>query len=126
MGLLHSKRRLTAWWSRRISTTTAADDDDLTGQPLSPELCRNARATEIDDFRDKKVWTIRKVNEALRRTGKPPINVRWVEVNKGDDINCKIRSRLVAREFRLKGEEAIFAPTPPLESLRMLVCQATT
>ena len=100
--------------------------DDLTGQPLPPDLCHAARATELEYFREKKVWTIRKVEEALRRTGKPPITVRWVEVNKGDDLCPKIRSRLVAREIRLKGEEAIFAPTPPLESLRMVLSHATT
>ena len=100
--------------------------DDLTGQPLPPELCRAARATELDYFLEKEVWTIRKVSEALRRTGKPPITVRWVEVNKGDDLCPKIRSRLVAREIRLKGEEAIFAPTPPLESLRMVLSHAAT
>ena len=69
---------------------------------------------------------MKQVSEALRRTGKPPITVRWVEVNKGDDQCPKIRSRLVAREIRLKGEEAIFAPTPPLESLRMVLSHATT
>ena len=99
---------------------------DLTGQPLPPDLCRKARATELDYFREKEVWVIRQVAEAIRRTGKPPISVRWVEVNKGDDQCPKIRSRLVAREIRLKGEEAIFAPTPPLESLRMVLSHATT
>ena len=49
-----------------------------------------------------------------------------MEVNKGDGVNPKIRSRLVAREIRMKGEEAIFAPTPPLESLRMVLSHATT
>ncbi len=83
--------------------------DDITGQPLPPDLCKKARATE-----------------ALRRTCKPPITFRWVEVNKGDDVNPKIRSRLVAREIRMKGEELIFAPTPPLESLRMVLSHATT
>ena len=100
--------------------------DDLTGQPLPPELCKAARKTELDYFNDKDVWVLRKVSEALRRTGKPPITVRWVETNKGDDQCPKIRSRLVAREIRLKGEEAIFAPTPPLESLRMVLSHATT
>ena len=100
--------------------------DDLTGQPLDPELCRKARATEPENFKDKEVGTMRKVSEALRRQGKPPITVRWVETNKGDDANPKIRSRLVAREIRLKGEEAIFALTPPLESLRMVLSHATT
>ena len=47
-------------------------------------------------------------------------------MNKGDDANPKIRSRLVAREIRMKGEEAIFAPTPPLEFLRMVLSHATT
>ena len=98
--------------------------DDITGQPLSPELCKKARATDFDYFRRREVWTLRKVNEALTRTGKPPISVRWVEVSKGDDVNPKIRSRLVEREIRMKGEEAIFAPTPPLESRRMVLSHA--
>ena len=58
--------------------------------------------------------------------GKPPISVRWVEVNKGDDENPNYRSRLVAREIRMVGEDAIFAPTPPLESLRMVLSYAVT
>ena len=32
--------------------------DDLTGQPLCPELCWKVRATELDCFRDREVWTI--------------------------------------------------------------------
>ena len=63
------------------------------------ELCRKARATELDFFKDKEVWTMRKVREAFRRQGKPPTTVRWIEVNKGDDLNPNIRSRLVAREI---------------------------
>ena len=98
----------------------------MTGQPLPPDLCRKARALELDYFKEKEVWQVRQISEALRRTGRPPITVRWVEVNKGDDQCPKIRSRLVAREIRLKGEEAIFAPTPPLESLRMVLSHATT
>ena len=86
--------------------------DDLTGQLLPPELCRKARATELDYAKDREVWTMRKVSEALRRQGKPPITVRWDVVNEGDDLNPKIRSGLAAREIRLKGGEAIFAPTP--------------
>ena len=72
------------------------------------------------------MWALRRVNECLRKTGKPPISVRWVETNKGDDLNPRIRSRLVAREIRLAGEEAIFAPTPPLESLRIVLSHVVT
>ena len=71
--------------------------DDITGQPLPPELCREARRLEVDCFKSKNVWEIRTIAEALQRTGRRPISVRWVEVNKGDSANPKIRSRLVAR-----------------------------
>jgi len=36
------------------------------------------------------------------------------------------RSRLVAREIRKAGEDPIFAPTPPLESLRTIISLAAT
>ena len=42
----------------------------------------------------------------------------------GDDDNPNIRSRLVAQEIRMAGQDAIFAPTPPLESLRMTLSMA--
>ena len=47
-------------------------------------------------------------------------------MNKGDSENPKIRSRLVAREIRGLGQEACFAPTPPLESLRMVLSCAVS
>ena len=90
--------------------------DDLTGQLLDPVLVRAARAKELEYFESKGVWRLRPAEEARQRTGKPPVTVRWVDVNKGDDINPNVRSRLVARQIRQAGEEAIFAPTPPLEA----------
>ena len=100
--------------------------DDLTGLPLDPDLCRAARRKELDYFESKHVWVLKKVSECRSRTGRPPITVRWVETNKGDDQCPNIRSRLVAREMRLPGEEAVFAPTPPLETLRMVLSHAVT
>ena len=100
--------------------------DDLTGQPLPPELVRAARAKELEYFGAKKVWEKRAFSEARKVTGRPPITVRWVDVNKGDNQNPNIRSRLVARQIRQAGEEAIFAPTPPLEALRSVLSVATT
>ena len=41
-------------------------------------------------------------------------------------MHPKIRSRLVTRELRGPGQEACFAPTPPLESLRIIRCCAVT
>ena len=87
--------------------------DDLTGQPLPPELVRIARKQELEYFNSKLVWEKRPIAEARRVTGKPPITVRWVDVNKGDNTCPNVRSRLVARQIRQAGEDAIFAPTPP-------------
>ena len=52
--------------------------------------------------------------------------MRWVDVSKCDNLNPNIRSRLVARQIRQAGEDAIFAPTPPLEALRSILSLATT
>ena len=100
--------------------------DDLTGQALDPSLVKAARAKELEYFDGKEVWELRPINECRRITGKPPVTVRWVDVNKGDDLNPNMRSRLVARQIRQAGEEAIFAPTPPLEALRSIISMAAT
>ena len=77
--------------------------DDLTGQILPTELVKAARAKELEYFKAKRVWDKRPVGESRRVTGKPPISVRWVDVNKGDNENPNIRSRLVARQIRQAG-----------------------
>jgi hypothetical protein len=100
--------------------------DSVTGQPLEHGLVKAARALELKYFKDKKVWEKRPREEAFRRTGKKPITVKWIDTNKGDDENPNYRSRLVAREIRKAGEDPIFAPTPPLESLRTILSLAAT
>ena len=100
--------------------------DSVTGQPLDAALVRAARKKELQYFEDKRVWTRRPREEAFQRTGKRPITVKWIDVNKGDDDSPNYRSRLVAREIRKAGEDPIFAPTPPLESLRTIISLAAT
>ncbi len=110
----------------RDATQQEVFRDDLTGQPLVPELVRAARRRELEYFAAKGVWAKRSRDEAFRITGKAPISVRWVDVDKGDDDSPNYRSRLVAREIRRRGEDPIFAPTPPLESLRTVISLAAT
>ena len=69
--------------------------DDPTGQVLKDELVREARAKEREFFNSKRVWQKRPKAFAKLRTGRPPISVRWVDVNKGDDMSPNYRSRLV-------------------------------
>ena len=49
-----------------------------------------------------------------------------IDTNKGDDENPEIRSRLVAKEFNDGEGEGLFAATPPLEALRMIISDAAT
>ena len=57
--------------------------DDLSGQVLRDDLVHEARAKELEYFHSKGVWVKAPVSEARRRTGRPPVTVRWLDVNKG-------------------------------------------
>ena len=70
--------------------------DDLSGHVLKDSLVEEARAKELQYFQSKGVWKKVKMATARARTGRPPISVRWVDINKGDELNVNYRSRLVA------------------------------
>ena len=95
--------------------------DSASGQVLKGHLVGKARQEEMEYFFGMNVYAKVLENEAWGRTGKRPIGVRWVDVNKGDDDDPNYRSRLVAKDIRKRCEDAIFAPTPPLESLRAVL-----
>ena len=102
--------------------------DDLTGQVLKDALVLEARAKELSFFHSKSVWL--KVPKAQARavSGRPAISVRWVDVNKGDDLCPNYRSRLVARQIKAQdlSGKSYFAPAPPLEALRTVISMAMT
>ena len=86
--------------------------DDLTGQVLKDTLVAKARAVELDDFNSKGVWRKVPRGSARATTGRPPITVRWVDVNKGDEQNTNYRSRLDARQLKAHDHSgaSFFAP----------------
>jgi hypothetical protein len=102
--------------------------DDLTGQVLKDSLVIEARRKELEYFNSKHVWI--KVPKAGARNsgGRSPISVRWVDVNKGDDMCPNYRSRLVARQLKAadKSGQSYFAPAPPLEALRTVISLTMT
>jgi hypothetical protein len=103
-----------------------ANRDENTGMPLPSNLVRAARVEELKFFKDKDVWEIVATKEAIRRSGKQPISVRWIEVNKGDDDAVVIRSRLVACEMNHRKSDEFFAATLPLEAKHMLFSRMAT
>ena len=61
-----------------------------------------------------------KEEECWEKTGKAPIRVRWLDINKGDEKNKDYRSRLAAQDFKRDNREDLFAATPPLEAKKWL------
>ena len=66
------------------------------------------------------------IAECLGKTGKQPISVRWIDINKGDQESPNYRSRLVAREINSHNREDLFAATPPLEALQAILSMTAT
>ena len=95
--------------------------DDITGQELDPKLMIKARKDEIAYFREMGVYDKVDVSESWKETGKAPIAVRWVDINKGDSANPNYRSRLVAKEFNTGVCPELYAATPPSECLRIIL-----
>ena len=54
------------------------------------------------------------------------ITVKWLDTNKGDKENPNYRSRLVGREYNEGKDDSLYASTPPLEALRLIVSHAAT
>jgi hypothetical protein len=64
----------------------------------------------------------RKCTEA----GLEMIQVRWIGINKGDDKNPDYRSRLEAKAFKKDERPELFAATPALEALKVIISKAAT
>ena len=71
------------------------------------------------------VW-VKVSRKAAATNGWKGIPTRWIDINKGDVERPKYRSRLVAKEFNTGAAEGLFAATPPLEAMRLLLSVAAT
>ena len=100
--------------------------DDITGKVLNPADVKKARLEEMAYVNDKGVWKEVDRKWAIAQ-GIPIVGTRWIDVDKGDANEPKLRSRLVAQEYN-DGQEylGLFAATPPLEALRLLVSEAAS
>ena len=74
------------------------------------------KARTLDIVRKKECW---------EKTGKVPISTKWADTDKTHgEKEIRVRSRLVARDFKTRGErnrEDSYCAPPPLELLRFLV-----
>ena len=97
--------------------------DMKTGARMDPRLVAEARAEEMQYMEDIELYEEVEVEECWAETGKGPVSTKWVDVNKGCEEEPDVRCRLVARDFKPKGEKDrsdLFAATPPLEAKKLL------
>ena len=99
--------------------------DDISAAPLNPEMVKAARQLEIKYADQKPVWEKIARSEAKRR-GWKIVKSRWNDINKYDDKFPNYRSRMVGKEFNDSVLEGLFAATPPLEALRLLLSHAAS
>ena len=66
------------------------------------------------------------IAQCYQKTGRVPIIVRWIDVNKGDVQSPTYRSRFVAREINIYKRNDLFVATPPLEALKMIISMTAT
>lgn len=94
---------------------------DLTGKQLDPERVMKAREEEIGYYKKMRVYDKMNREEAVKKYGVKPIQVRWVDVDKahpGEEE--QYRSRLVAKEIRKDERPELYAGTPPVETIKIL------
>lgn len=96
----------------------------MSGDKLDIEGVNKARAEDIAEVHKHNLYTKVPIKECWDNTGKGPIGTRWVDANKGDEVNPEYRSRLVAQEVKTDRREDRFAATPPLEAKKMLRSRA--
>ena len=65
------------------------------------------------------------IDECIAKNGQRTI-VLWVDEEKGDPDRPNYRSRLVAKQYRQERGDDLYAATPPVEPLRIVVSAATT
>ena len=94
------------------------------GEELDPVKLLAGRKDEEEFMTKHDVFEEISAEECWRDTGKAPTSTRWVDAKKTLDDGVEIvRSRLVGRDFKMKGgdkPEHFFAATSPRESKKLL------
>ena len=95
--------------------------DDMNGMKhLDKKQVVAARKLEMEFVRKMRVY--KKVPRSVAKAMMAKVlTTRWLDTNKGDEANPNFRSRMVGREIKKDNRLDLFAATPPLETLKMLL-----
>ena len=89
--------------------------------------CAKARREEVEYIRRHKMY-VRVPREVgcLRETGKAPIKTGWAETDKVQPGKPDVRARWVAKEYKTHARPELYASTPPLEALKVVLSEIAT
>ena len=62
----------------------------------------------------------------LRETVKAPIKTGWVDIDKGQPGKPSVRVRWAAKECKTHARPELYASTPPLEALKVVLSEVAT
>ena len=96
--------------------------DDDKGGWLDPELCAKARREEVEYIRCHKMYT--RVPERRAYVRRRPSRQEWAETDKGQPGKPNVRARWVAKECKPHGRPELYATTPPMEALKLVLSEA--
>ena len=94
--------------------------DNRTEERLDAKLTKRAENEEMTHMEQLEAGIESTDEECWAKTVKAPVTTKWVRVRKGTSSTPFIRARLVARDFKTKGGESLFAAMPPLEARKLL------
>lgn len=99
-------------------------NDEYTGEVLDSTLVQAALLDEIKYYNNL-VWELATPEQAQQDSDATIVGGRFVNCNKGDTENPKVRCRYVATEINRDGtaDPNFYAATPPLEAIRLLCSQ---
>ena len=86
--------------------------DDVARRRLPNTFVLKARNKEVTYVRKHRLYDKVHMSQA---EGHEVVDVKRLDINKGGECNYDVRSRLVGRQFRNKGQLTVFAAAPPLE-----------
>ena len=97
--------------------------DSVSGEVLDPKKVKEGCDEELGFMKKMVVWDrVLRSDAACDKEGKI-VGTRWVFVNKGDKVRC----RLVAQEFAGKDKrDDLYAGTPPLSATRYLLSESVS
>ena len=99
--------------------------DDITGKELPWQGVKQPREKELKYLRELGVYEKVDEHAAVAKYNVTPVDSKWVD--KACEVEpMQIRSRIVAREFKIGDRPDLYAGTPPLEALKAIISIAAS